>query len=54
MENNGQSYKTFYGRNSLIFVISYSACPWHDLQPSLMFVGKAGAYLSKLRDQKVI
>jgi hypothetical protein len=24
----GQSYKTFYGRNLRIFVISYSVCPW--------------------------
>jgi hypothetical protein len=35
----GQSYKTFYGRNFRIFVISY--CNGKPFQPSLMFVGKA-------------
>ncbi len=24
----GQCYETFYGRSLLIFVISYSVCPW--------------------------
>jgi S-adenosylhomocysteine hydrolase len=24
----GQSYKTFYGRNLPIFVMSWSVCPW--------------------------
>jgi len=25
-----QCYKTFYGRNLRMFVISYSVCPWQD------------------------
>ncbi len=29
------------------FSISLSVCPWQAFQPSLMFVGKAGAYLSE-------
>jgi len=33
-----QCHKTFHARNLLIFIISYSVCP------SLMCVGKAGAY----------
>jgi hypothetical protein len=28
-----QCYKTFYGRNLLIFVISYSVCSWQDFSP---------------------
>jgi hypothetical protein len=27
-KKSGQSYKTFYGRNLLFFVISYSVCTW--------------------------
>jgi hypothetical protein len=34
----GQYYKTFYGRNLQIYVISYGVCLW---QSSLMFVGEA-------------
>ncbi len=40
-------YKTFYGRNLRIFVISYKVCPFPAFQPSLVFAGKAGAYLSE-------
>ncbi len=35
-----QCHKTFYIRNLIIFVKSYSVCPWQAFQPSLMFVGK--------------
>ncbi len=37
----GQCYKTFYGRNLRIFIISQSVCP------SLVFAGKAGAHMSE-------
>ncbi len=39
-----QSYKTFYGRNIRIFLISQSVCPF---KPILTFAGKAGAYTSE-------
>ncbi len=37
----GLSYKTFYGRNLRIFVISRVFAPGKPFQPSLIFVGKA-------------
>ncbi len=40
-----QPYKTFYGCNLRLFLLSYSVCPRKTIQLSLMFVGKAGAYL---------
>ncbi len=40
-----QCYKTFYGCNLRMFVVSYSVFVLgKSCQPSLMFVGKAGAY----------
>jgi len=42
-----QCHKTFYVRKLRIFVISYGACQCKPFQPSLMFVGKAGAYPSE-------
>ncbi len=39
----GQCYRTFYDRKLQIFLISQSVCP-KLFEPSLMFVGKAGAY----------
>jgi hypothetical protein len=38
---------TFYGCNLRMFVISLTVYPWQAFQPSLMFVGKAGAYPSE-------
>ncbi len=38
-----QFYKTFYGRNLRIFVISQSVCLWQSFQPSLNFGSKARA-----------
>jgi hypothetical protein len=43
----GLFYKTYYSRNLRISVISYSVLPVKPLQPSLVFAGKAGAYLSE-------
>jgi hypothetical protein len=40
-----QSYKTFYGRNLQIFNNKLVFVPGKPFQPSLMFVGKTGAYL---------
>jgi hypothetical protein len=40
-------YKTFYGRNLRIFILSKSVFPGQPFQPSLMFAGKAGAYPSE-------
>ncbi len=45
--STGLSYKTFYGCNLRIFVISQSVCPSHAFQPSQMFVGEARAYPSE-------
>jgi hypothetical protein len=36
-----QIYKTFYNRNLLIFIISYSVIFLQAFPPSLKFVGKA-------------
>ncbi len=43
----GQSSKTFQGRNLRFFVIIQSVCLWQSFQPSVMFEGQAGAYLSE-------
>jgi hypothetical protein len=40
-----QYYKTFYGRNLRIFVISQSVCPCKLFQPNLVFVGKPSRIL---------
>jgi hypothetical protein len=40
----GLYYKTFFGRNLRIFMISESVFPSKPFQSSLMFVGKAGTY----------
>jgi hypothetical protein len=32
IDTRGLYYKTFYGRNLQIFVISYSVCPWQAFQ----------------------
>ncbi len=42
-----QIYKTFYGRNLRIFIISKSVCTCQAFLPSLMFAVKAGAYPSE-------
>jgi hypothetical protein len=42
----GLYYKTFYGRNLYIFVMRMFI-PGKPFHHSLMFVGKAGAYLSE-------
>ncbi len=42
-----QFYKTFYGLNLRIFVISSSVCPWQILQPTLMLVGKSKTFPSQ-------
>ncbi len=34
-------YKTFYGRNLQMFIISWSVCPLRPSQGNVMFVGKA-------------
>ncbi len=47
-DNKGLYYKTFYGRNLRIFIISYIVFVLgKPFQPSLMFSGKAGAYPSE-------
>ncbi len=43
----GQCFKTFYGRKLRLFMISQSVVPCKPFQPSLMFAGKARAYLSE-------
>ncbi len=40
----GRIYKTFYSCNLWKFAISWSVFPWRELQPSLMFMDKAGGY----------
>ncbi len=47
--SGGLHYKTFYGRNLQIFIISYNVVPSKPFQPSLVFAGKAGAYPSEAR-----
>ncbi len=44
IETKGQCYKTFYGHDLRIFVISLSD---RHFQLSLTIAGKAGAYLSE-------
>ncbi len=39
--------KLFYARILRMFAISWGVCPRKQLQPSLMFAGKARAYLSE-------
>ncbi len=36
-----QCYKTFYGRNLRMFVISQSVCPLQESQPILILASKA-------------
>jgi hypothetical protein len=43
----GRYYKTFFGRNLRIFIISQSVVPGKPFQPSLVFAGKARAYPSE-------
>ena len=43
----GLYYKTFYGRNSRVFKIARVFVPGKPFQPSHMFAGKAGAYMSE-------
>jgi hypothetical protein len=38
---------TFYSRNLLLFVISYSVFPDKPFHPSLMLASKVGAYTSE-------
>jgi hypothetical protein len=45
-QGRGLYYKTFYGRNLLIFVIS-QIVSGKPFQPSLMFVCKVGTYPSE-------
>ncbi len=49
LDSKGLCSKTFYGSNLRIFVISKGVCPYKPFQPSLMFLGKAGAYPSEAR-----
>jgi hypothetical protein len=42
-----QHYKTFYIRDLQMFLISWSVCPWQAFLTNLMFVSKAGVYLSE-------
>jgi hypothetical protein len=50
----GQCYKTFYGRNLRVFVISYSVRPWQTFKPSLIFVGEARSSLLDWATLKVL
>jgi hypothetical protein len=43
----GLYHKTYYDRNVQVSVICYSVCPGKSFQSSLVFAGKAVAYLSK-------
>ncbi len=47
-----QCYKTFCGRNSRMFVISWRVCLWKPFQPTLMLAGK-DKILPKSREPRI-
>jgi hypothetical protein len=42
-----QFYKTYYVLNLIIFIISYSVCPWKAFPASTNACDKAGAYTNE-------
>jgi hypothetical protein len=43
-ETGAQCFKTFYGRNLQMFIISWSVCPWQAVSAWQMLWVRPGAY----------